>query len=69
MRFQKIREKEKFEDGKHDEKLDQDDDPKPFTNRAEVPETIIVEIKNLCKDVFLQDSVFTQLILRLIFPF
>jgi len=37
------REKEKPENGKHDKKLGQYDDPQLFTQRPHVPEALVVE--------------------------
>lgn len=42
--LQHIGEEEKPEDGKHDKKLDQDDDPQLFTQRPHVPEALVVEV-------------------------
>lgn len=53
--IQKIGEEKQFENGKHDEKLDKDDDPQPFADRAEVPEAVVVEVKDPGKDVSLQN--------------
>ncbi len=53
--IQKIGEEKQFENGKHDEKLDQDDEPQPFADRAEIPEAVVVEVKYPGKDVSLQN--------------
>ncbi len=53
--IQKIGKEKQFENGKHDEKLDQDDEPQAFTDRAEVPEAIVVEVKDPGKGVSLQN--------------
>ncbi len=53
--IQKIWEEKQFENGKYDEQLDQDDDPQAFADRAEVPEAVVVEVKDPGKDVLLQN--------------
>lgn len=44
--LQDIGEKEELQDGKHDEELDQDDPPE-FPAPGHVPETVIIEVKDL----------------------
>jgi len=56
--IQKIRKEEQFKDGKHNEQLDQDNDPKLSADRAHVPEAVVIEVKNPGKDVLLQILVF-----------
>jgi hypothetical protein len=48
-----VREEKEPEDGKHDEELDDNDKPQAFSERTEIPEALVVEIKYPDKDVFL----------------
>jgi len=43
--FQQVREKEEPEDGKHDEKFEQDDPPE-FFSPGHSPEAIVIESEN-----------------------
>jgi len=56
--IQKIREEKQLEDGKHDEKLHQNDDPQALADRAEVPEPVVIESEDTYKDVSLQKCIF-----------
>ena len=48
-----ILEKEQSQDGEHDEELDKDDDPKPFSD-GHIAKTVVVEVKDPVEDVALQ---------------
>jgi hypothetical protein len=56
--IQKVREEKKFKNDKHDKELDQDDHPQPFAKGTEIPEPLVIEVKDPCKDAFLQNASF-----------
>ena len=56
--IQKIGKEKQLEDGKHDEKFQQDDDPQALADRAEVPEPVVIESEDTYKDVSLQKCIF-----------
>jgi len=56
--FQEIWEKEDSQNGKHDEKLDQDDQPEAFAN-GHVPEAVVIEVKYPLEDVPLHSHIFS----------
>lgn len=53
--IQEIGEEKQLQYGEHDKQLDENDDPQSFPYRAEVSETVVIEMKYSCKDVSLQN--------------
>jgi len=58
--FQEIREKENSQYGKHDEKLDQDDQPEAFAD-GHISEPVVIEVKYPLEDVPLRSHIYFSL--------